>query len=134
MYFVAKIVAPVDQEFRIEVQRIRGAGNDPVTVEIIEKRDIYYLFKLSMTSQVKVFKIKLVLGSETILESRPYNFSIERTEYNLGLAYDFLKNKKLSMSVFEGVTAASSFNIADGIDFFENSMNKLDERSRSYLS
>lgn len=95
MYFVAKIVAPVDQEFRIEVQRIKGAGNDPVTVEIIEKRDIYYLFKLSMTSQVKVLKIKLVLGTETILESRPYNFSIERFEYNLGLAYDFVQNKNL---------------------------------------
>jgi len=87
-----------------------------------------------MTSQVKVFKIKLVLENETILESKPFNFSVERMEYNIGLAYDFVKNKKLSMSMFEGVIASSSFNIADGIDFFENSMKKFDERSRSYLS
>lgn len=61
MYFVAKIIAPQNKEFRIEVQRIKGGGNDPVVVEILEKKDVYYLFKISFTSQVKVFKIRLLL-------------------------------------------------------------------------
>lgn len=61
MYFVAKIVAPQNKEFKIEVQRIKGGGNDPVVVEILEKKDVYYLFKISFTSQVKVFKIRLLL-------------------------------------------------------------------------
>lgn len=82
------------------MERIKGGGSDPVVVEIAEKRDPYYLFKLSMTSQVKVFKIKLLLGANVILESKPYNFSVERIEYNPEIAFNFQRSQKLSMSVF----------------------------------
>lgn len=38
------------------------------------------------------------------------------------------------MSVFEGAIAASSFNLVDAIDFFEKSLAKFEEKSKSYLN
>lgn len=38
------------------------------------------------------------------------------------------------MSVFEGAIAASSFNVVDAIDFFERSMVKFEDKSKSYLN
>ena len=46
-----------------------------------------------MTSQIKVFKILLMKKGQKILESKPYNFSIERIEYDVGIAYDFTETK-----------------------------------------
>jgi hypothetical protein len=37
------------------------------------------------------------------------------------------------MSTFEGLLAASSFNLVDQIDFFERSLAKFEEKSKSYL-
>jgi hypothetical protein len=37
------------------------------------------------------------------------------------------------MSTFEGLLAASSFNVIDQIDFFERSFTKFEEKSKSYL-
>lgn len=37
------------------------------------------------------------------------------------------------MSAFEGMLAASSFNVIDQIDFFERSFNKFEDKSKSYL-
>ncbi len=54
-------------------------------------------------------------------------------EYDAGISYDFVENKKLTMSNFEGLLAASSFNVVDHIDLFEKSMNKFEDKSKSYL-
>lgn len=54
-------------------------------------------------------------------------------EYDVGLSYDFVEGKKLPMSNFEGLIAASSFNIADHVDYFEKSMNKFEDKNKIFL-
>jgi hypothetical protein len=93
IYFIAKIKLPKDEDFSIALQRVRGGGPDVEIVEILERKDSYYLFKISMTSQIKVFKILLMKKGQRILESKPFNFSIERIEYDVGIAYDFTEAK-----------------------------------------
>lgn len=38
------------------------------------------------------------------------------------------------MSVFEGLVAASNFNIVDQIDFFEKSLQKFQDKTKSFLN
>jgi hypothetical protein len=90
-YFIVKIKLPKDEDFSIALQRVRGGGHDVETIEILERKDSYYLFKITMTSQIKIFKILLMKKGLKILESRPFNFSIERIEYDVGISYDFTK-------------------------------------------
>jgi len=65
------------------------------------------------------------MNGNKVSESRNYNFNLERIEYDAGLSYDFIEDKRLAMSNFEGLLAASSFGVVDQIDFFEKSMNKF---------
>ena len=52
------------------------------------------------------------------MASRSFTFSVERIEYDIGLSYDYVDNKKIVMSNFEGLVASSIFNNVDQINFY----------------
>ena len=78
LYFIAKIKSPKDRMFNIYMKKVQGGGHDIPTIELVDKRDIYYLYRINITSQIRVFNINLEFDGATTLTSRNYNFGVEK--------------------------------------------------------
>lgn len=118
MYFVCKFKTPKDKDVSIFLKNVKGLAKAEIpAVELVERKDMYYLFRVCTNNQIKLFNLNLVVEGQ-VLASRSFTFSVERIEYDIGLSYDYVNNKKIVMSNFEGLVASSIFNNVDQINFY----------------